>query len=175
MTRIAADIIQALKDYPAPESTEKREGYVHPYVIQGGVEETVIKMLLRDFEMSGIEEKEDLMRSIQSEIAKKYPKAKIELKLERQYKNMRFVLEEHPDAVDYALEAVKRAGLKPELQIIRGGTDGARLCYQGLPTPNIFTGGHNFHSKREWVSLQDMEKAVQTLVHLVQIWAEKSG
>lgn len=172
--RIASELVQSLKDYPAPENTEKREGYIHPYIIQGGVGETTIKMLLRDFEMAGIEQKEELLRSRQQELSQKYPDAQIELKLERQYKNMRFVLEEHPDTVENALEAVKRTGLKAELQIIRGGTDGARLCYQGLPTPNLFTGGHNFHGKLEWISVQDMEKAVETLVNLVQIWVEKS-
>jgi len=171
--RIASELVEAIKDYPAPENTEKHEGYIHPYVIQGGVGETTVKMLLRDFEMSGIEQKEELLKSIQKELSLKHPEAKIELKLERQYKNMRFVLEKHPDVVENALEAVQRTGLKPRLQIIRGGTDGARLCYEGLPTPNLFTGGHNFHSKSEWISVQDMEKAVKTLVNLVQIWVEK--
>ena len=113
------------------------------------------------------------MQYIQDTIQKKYAKAVIELNISHQYKNMRLKLEENPKVVEYALEAVQRAGLKPELQIIRGGTDGAKLCYQGLLTPNIFTGGHNFHSKREWISIQDMKKAVKTLIELVQIWVEK--
>ncbi len=172
--RIVAEIIEAIKDDPAPETTEKREGYLHPYVLNGGTEEATVKMLIRDFEMSGVEEKEKQLQSIRDEIAARHPKAEIELELSRQYKNMRFKIEEKPEVVEYALEAVKRAEIEPELHIIRGGTDGARLCYEGLLTPNIFTGGHNFHSKQEWVSIQDMGKTVETLLNLVQVWVEKS-
>ncbi|RKY52588.1 MAG: peptidase T [Candidatus Neomarinimicrobiota bacterium] len=172
--RIIADIIKELGNDPAPETTEKREGYLHPYVLDGGVGSANLKILIRDFEMEGIETKSKRLKEIQKKIAAKYPKAKIDLDIKEQYKNMRFKLEEDLRTVEYALEAVKRTGIEPKLQIIRGGTDGAKLCYKGLLTPNIFTGGMNFHSKLEWIPLQAMEKAVETLVNLVQIWAEKS-
>jgi len=172
--RVAADILKEMELDPAPETTEKREGYLHPYAVEGGVENVTIKILLRDFEMEGIDAKEKRLENIQKTITKKYPKAQIELDIKQQYKNMRFKLEEDPRVVEYALEAVEKAGMKSKLQIIRGGTDGAKLCYRGLLTPNIFTGGHNFHSKIEWISVEDMEKAVNTLVNLVQIWVAKS-
>jgi tripeptide aminopeptidase len=172
--RITADIVKGLENDPSPESTEKREGYLHPYVLEGSVESTTLKVLLRDFEMEGIEEKTRRLQEIQKKIQEKYPKARIDLEFKHQYKNMRFKLEEDSRVVEYAMEAVGRAGLEPHLQIIRGGTDGARLCYQGLLTPNIFTGGMNFHSKLEWIPVQAMEKTVETLVNLVQIWTEKS-
>lgn len=172
--RIIAEIIEAIKDDPAPETTEKREGYLHPYVLNGSTEEATVKMLIRDFEMSGIEEKEKQLQSIRDEIAARHPKSVIELELSRQYKNMRFKIEEKPEVIEYAMEAVRRADIEPKLHLIRGGTDGARLCYEGLLTPNIFTGGHNFHSKQEWISIQDMGKTVETLVNLLQVWVEKS-
>lgn len=172
--RIVADIVQELVRDPAPETTEKREGYLHPYVLEGGVEKATLKVLLRDFELSGIEEKEKRLRAIQKKISNQHRRAAVRLEIKHQYKNMRLKLEEDSRVVAYALEAVKRTGVEPKLQIIRGGTDGARLCYEGLLTPNIFTGGMNFHSKLEWIPVQAMEKAVETLVHLVQIWVEKS-
>jgi tripeptide aminopeptidase len=172
--RIVSEIVQELKDDPAPETTEKREGYLHPYVIEGGIEKASVKCLIRDFDRSGMEEKAQRLASIQKKIAAKHPKAKIELDIKESYQNMRVKLDEDPKAVEYALEAVKRAGIEPQLQLIRGGTDGARLCFMGLLTPNIFTGGHNFHSKQEWIAVQAMEKAVETLKSLVQIWVEKN-
>ncbi|MBL7066766.1 MAG: peptidase T [Candidatus Marinimicrobia bacterium] len=172
--KIVSEIIQELKDDPAPETTEKREGYLHPYVIEGGIEKASVKLLIRDFDQSGMDEKSQRLASIREKIAAKHPKAKIELDIKESYKNMRVKLDEDPRAVEYALEAVKRAGIEPQLQLIRGGTDGARLCFMELLTPNIFTGGHNFHSKLEWIAVQAMEKAVETLKHLVQIWVEKS-
>jgi tripeptide aminopeptidase len=173
--RIVSEIIQYLNEEPSPETTEKREGYLHPYVTEGGVEKSTLKVLIRDFEKDGMRSKYDTLNNIKDKVSEKYPKAKIEIEIKEQYENMRFKLEEHPEVVEYALESVKRTGIEPKLQIIRGGTDGARLCFEGLPTPNIFTGGHNFHSKLEWISVQDMEKTVETLVNLVQIWVEKSA
>ena len=172
--RIAGEIINALKDDPAPENTEKREGYLHPHAVEGGEEKTVVKLLVRDFETDGMEKKFSRLRTIRDEIAAKHPRAKIDLEIKLSYKNMRLDLEKDPRVLDWAMQAVKRAKIEPRLQIIRGGTDGARLSEQGLPTPNLFTGGHNFHSKQEWVSLDDMEKAVWTIVHLVQIAVERS-
>ena len=172
--KIASFIVQEIDKYPAPENTEKREGYLHPYVIEGGVEKCMIKVLIRDFETSGMKEKEKILNDIKKAAESKFPGSKVELEIKESYKNMKIKLEEDPRVVEYALEAVKMAGLEPKLQIIRGGTDGAKLCFMGVLTPNIFTGGHNFHSKQEWISLQAMEKAVETIVNLVKIWTEKS-
>ena len=171
--RIGADIIKQLEDLPAPETTEKREGYIHPYSITGNVEETIIKILLRDFEQEGIRGKTDILEKIRSRTCNKYPGSRIELEVREAYRNMREILDSEPRVIEYALEAVRRSGLTPRLQIIRGGTDGARLSFMGLPTPNIFTGGHNFHSKQEWISIQHMEKTVETLINLVAVWTEK--
>ena len=172
--KIASFIVQEIDKYPAPENTEKREGYLHPYVIEGGVEKCTVKVLIRDFETSGMKEKENILNDIKKTAESKFPGSKVELEIKESYKNMKIKLEEDPRVVEYALEAVKMAGLEPKLQIIRGGTDGAKLCFMGVLTPNIFTGGHNFHSKQEWISLQAMEKAVETIVNLIKIWTEKS-
>ena len=172
--RIAADIVQSLESDPSPETTEKREGYLHPYVIEGSVEKTVLKVLIRDFDLAGVEEKSARLLEIRDRISTKYPRAGVDLEIKESYRNMRLKLDEDPRVTEIALEAVRRAGVEPKLQIIRGGTDGAKLCFRGLPTPNIFTGGQNFHSKQEWISVRDMEKAVETLIQLVQVWVERS-
>jgi len=172
--KIIAEIIQEITKLPAPETTEKREGYLHPYQLQGDVESSSIKILLRDFELRGNEKKAEKLKKICKSIQKKYSGAKIGINLKEQYRNMRLKLEKEPKVTEYALQAVKQAGLKPKLHIIRGGTDGAKLCYKGLLTPNIFTGGMNFHSKTEWIPVPAMEKAVETLVNLVKIWVEEN-
>lgn len=173
--KIASDFIEKLpKDKLSPETTENREGYVHPYVINGGVDSTTIKILIRDFEESGLKEKEEFLKKLAEEVVRKYPKASYKFEVQESYRNMRYVLDKYPHVVQYALEAVERAGVIPKLSIIRGGTDGARLSYMGLPCPNIFAGGHAFHSRSEWISVQDMQKAVDVIVNLVQIWEEKS-
>lgn len=173
--KIAADLIEQLpKDQLSPETTEKRQGYVHPHLINGGVEETTIKFLIRDFAVAGLKEKEAYLQTLIANVQPRYPKAKIELKVDESYRNMKYKLDEAPHVVEYALEAVQRAGLAPIKNIIRGGTDGSRLSYMGLLTPNIFTGGHNFHSRQEWISIQDMGKAVEVIVNLVRLWEEKS-
>ncbi len=173
--KMAADLIERLpKDKMSPETTEKREGYLHPHVIKGGVEVTEVVFLVRDFNVDGLHEKEDYLKKLCAEISKKYAPASAALEIKESYRNMKYKLDEHPHVTDYAVEAIERAGLKPLKNLIRGGTDGARLSFMGLPTPNIFTGGHNFHSKKEWISIQDMQKASETIVQLVQIWAEKS-
>jgi tripeptide aminopeptidase len=172
--RVAADIVQSLAADPSPETTEGREGYLHPHGIEGGVEKTVLKVLLRDFDLSGIADKSERLRRVRDRMAEKYPRAKIDLEVKETYRNMRIKLDEDRRVLEYALEAVRLAGVEPKLQIIRGGTDGAKLCFKGLPTPNLFTGAQNFHSRQEWISVNDMEKAVETLVQLVQIWVEKS-
>lgn len=171
---IAAEIVRLIDREPSPATTEKREGYLHPYVIEGGVEKVTLRVLLRDFDADGIRAKTVRLNEIRDQVAAQFPRARIELEIKDSYKNMYVKLAENPKVIEYALEATRRAGIQPKTQIIRGGTDGAKLCFMGLLTPNIFTGGHNFHSKQEWISAQDMEKTVATLVNLVQVWVEKS-
>jgi len=171
---IAAEIVRLIDREPSPATTEKREGYLHPYVIEGGVEKVTLRVLLRDFDADGIRAKTVRLNEIRDQVASQFPRARVELEVKESYKNMYVKLAENPKVIEYALEATRRAGIQPKTQIIRGGTDGAKLCFMGLPTPNIFTGGHNFHSKQEWISVQDMEKTVATLVNLVQVWVEKS-
>jgi len=173
--KIAAHLIDLLpKDRMSPETTEKREGYLHPHAVKGGVEESEIIFLVRDFDIDGLKKKEKYLENLCREMETKFPKAKLTLEIKESYRNMKLVLDQHPQVVDYALDAVKRSGLKPVKNLIRGGTDGARLCFMGIPTPNVFTGGHNFHSKKEWISVQNMAKAVETIVHLCRIWTENS-
>lgn len=173
--KIAADFLEQLpKDKLSPETTEGREGYVHPYVLNGGVDVTTIKILIRDFEESGLKEKEEFLKNLAEKVVSKYPKATFKFEVQESYRNMRYVLDKHPQVIEYALQAVERAGVKPKLNIIRGGTDGSRLSYMGLPCPNIFAGEHAFHSRLEWVSVQDMQKAVDVIINLCQIWEEKS-
>ncbi len=173
--KIAAEFIERLpKNSNSPETTEGRAGYLHPHAIKGGVELTEITFLVRDFTVEGLKEREELLSHIASELSDKYSPASVEMEVKESYRNMKYKIDEHPEVVEYALEAVKRSGLEPKKNLIRGGTDGARLSYMGLPTPNVFTGGHNFHSQKEWISIQDMEKAVETIVNLLQIWEEKS-
>ncbi len=171
---IAAEIVRLIDREPSPATTEKREGYLHPYVIEGGVEKVTLRVLLRDFDADGIRAKTVRLNEIRDQVASQFPRARSELEVKESYKNMYVKLAENPKVIEYALEATRRAGIQPKTQIIRGGTDGAKLCFMGLLTPNIFTGGHNFHSKQEWISVQDMEKTVATLVNLVQVWVEKS-
>jgi tripeptide aminopeptidase len=172
--KIAAELLEMLpKDTLSPETTEKREGYIHPNKLSGNVQETAIEFILRDFSIEGLREKENLLREICIQLRENNPKADFEIRFSESYRNMKYKIDACPEVVQFALEAVRRCGLKPVKGSVRGGTDGARLSYMGLPTPNIFTGGHNFHSKKEWIAVQDMQKAVETMVHLVQIWAEK--
>jgi len=173
--KIAAEFIGRFpKDSMSPETTEKREGYLHPHAIKGGVELTEITFLVRDFTVEGLKEKEEYLQNICKELTAKYAPASIELEVKESYRNMKYKIDEHPQVVEYALEAVRRSGIEPIKNLIRGGTDGARLSFMGLPTPNVFTGGHNFHSQKEWISVQDMEKAVETIVNIIKIWEEKS-
>jgi len=172
--KIAAKIIDQLpKDRLSPETTEKRQGYIHPNTMTGSVEETTIKILIRDFTVDGLQEHESYLKNLTEKVVAEFPKASFDFKVEESYRNMKYKLDEQPKVTEYALEAVKRSGIKPKKNIIRGGTDGARLSYEGLLTPNIFTGGHNFHSKLEWISIQDMRKAVEVIINLVKIWEEK--
>lgn len=171
--KIAAEIVEQFpKDGMSPETTEKREGYIHPYHFTGNVEETAIKILIRDFTNEGLKEKEDFIENIVKKTREKYPKATIDFKVSESYRNMKVVLDKHPEVIEKAVQAIEMAGVKPIKNIIRGGTDGAKLCFMGLPTPNLFTGGANFHSKYEWITLEDMKKASETIVHLMKIWTE---
>ena len=158
-----------------PETTAGRESYIHPYSGTLDIETSTIKILLRDFDISGFTAQEETIRKLIAETQKEFPKVKIEYTSELGYLNMKEVLKDYPQLTDYAIEAAKRAGVEAELRPIRGGTDGSRLTTRGLPTPNLFTGGHKFHGKLEFNSRKGLEKSTETLVHLVQIWAEKGG
>jgi tripeptide aminopeptidase len=169
-----ADYLNRFPHDMLPETTEERVGFVHPYAGVIDVESSNLKVLLRDFDISGLDAKEKLLRDMVAQTAAKYKDVTITIDVKENYKNMKEVLKNYPELTANAMEAAKRAGLKPFLKPIRGGTDGARLTFQGLPTPNLFTGGGNFHGKLEFNSRRGLEKSTETLVHLVQIFAEKS-
>ena len=173
--KIAAAIVERLpKDTCSPETTEGKEGFLHPIGISGALEKATIGFIVRDFTDEGLKEKEALLESIVKDVMKNYPRSTYRMEVQPQYRNMKQVIDRHPEIVDYAIEAIRRAGLTPVRGSIRGGTDGSRLSFMGLPCPNIFAGEHAFHSRLEWVSRQDMEKAVQTIVHLAMIWEERA-
>jgi tripeptide aminopeptidase len=173
--KVAAAFIDRLpQDTLSPETTEGYGGFVHPYVVQASVERTSVRLLLRDFVTAGLRDKQALVERLAHDAAAAFPGARVETSVEESYRNMREILDGHPHIADYAREAIRRAGLEPHTRPIRGGTDGSRLSFMGLPTPNLFAGEHNFHSRLEWVSVQDMEKAVEVIVHLAQVWEEHS-
>jgi len=173
--KIAGEILAALpKDRLSPESTEGKRGFIHPVRLEGIAEKCVIDFIIRDFETKGLQKKEDYLRTQIEELMRLYPKASFEYKVTEQYRNMKEILVLHPQVVDHAKEAIKRAGLKLKTESIRGGTDGSRLSFMGLPCPNLFAGEQAIHSKLEFISVQDMNKAVETMVHLVSIWNEES-
>jgi tripeptide aminopeptidase len=173
--KIAAAIVDRLpKDTCSPETTEGKEGFLHPISISGSLETATIGFIVRDFTKAGLKEKEALLEGIVKDVMKDYPRSTYGMEIRQQYRNMKEVIDRHPEIVDYAMEAIRRAGLVPVKTSIRGGTDGSRLSFMGLPCPNIFAGEHAFHSRTEWVSRQDMEKAVQTIVHLAMIWEERA-
>jgi tripeptide aminopeptidase len=154
----------------SPETTSGREGYVHPHGITGGIEETTIRFLLRSFHVEELREQEALLRRLAAEAVAEFPRASVEITVEESYRNMVYVLEKHPVVIEAAKTAMERLGIKPEIGAIRGGTDGARLSYMGLPCPNIFAGEHSFHSKTEWISTADMKLAVQTIVAILTVF-----
>ncbi len=172
--RILSDLIQLFPVNESPEMTEGYEGYYHPYVISGSVNEAKIKFIIRDFDYTILQEKIQEVKDFTDEIQKKYPSAKIKLTIKESYKNMKYKIDEVPELMEYAEEAIKRSGIPVIKKVIRGGTDGARLSYQGLPTPNIFSGAMNFHSKKEFVPVIALEKSVETIINLIQIFVEKS-
>jgi tripeptide aminopeptidase len=173
--KIASEIVAALpKNTMSPESTEKKEPFVHPVSIGGGIEKTTLQFIIRAFDDESLKTQEDFLKALTTKIISAYPKSTFDFEVKEQYRNMRKVLDKNPEIVSYAMEAIRRAGVEPVLSSIRGGTDGSRFSYMGLPCPNIFAGEHAFHSKLEWVSVQDMEKAVSTIVNLAMIWEENS-
>ena len=169
-----ADYINRFPHDMLPETTEKRVGFVHPYAGVIDVESSNLKILLRDFDVSGLDAKEKMLRDMVTQTAAKYPEVKITILVKENYKNMKEVLKDYPELTNNAIEASKRAGLNPFLKPIRGGTDGSNLTFRGLPTPNLFTGGANFHGKLEFNSRRGLEKSTETLINLVQIFAQKS-
>jgi tripeptide aminopeptidase len=173
--KIAAAIVDRLpKDTCSPETTEGKQGFLHPVAISGALESATLGFIVRDFTEEGLKEKEALLESIIKEVMQGFPRSTYRLEIKQQYRNMKRVIDGYPAIMDNGMEAIRRAGLKPIKTSIRGGTDGSRLSFMGLPCPNIFAGEHAFHSRLEWVSVQDMEKAVQTIVHLAMIWEERA-
>ena len=173
--KAAGEFIAALpKDRLSPETTEGRGGFVHPVAISGGVERANIQLIIRDFETAQLAVYEAELKAILDHVMLGYPRSKASFTVKEQYRNMKEILDQHPQVVAFAEEAIQRAGMQPKRSCIRGGTDGSRLSFMGLPCPNIFAGEHAFHSRQEWVSVQDMEKAVDMLVQLAAVWAEKS-
>lgn len=173
--RIAAEIIDNLpKKYLSPETTSGKEGFLHPVSVKGSLESAEIVLIIRDFDDELLKIHGDLLKRITDKVLSKYSGSKASIVIKEQYRNMKKVLDQYPEVTAYGLEAIRMAGLTPRLSSIRGGTDGSRLSYMGLPCPNIFAGEHAFHSRLEWVSLQDMEKASLTIVNLSQLWTKSN-
>ncbi|MGZ3867232.1 MAG: peptidase T [Bacteroidia bacterium] len=172
--KIAAEIVSLIPKDKTPETTEKKQPFMHPTAINGGLEQVVLKFIIRAFDTPTLHALEAELKQITEKVLAKYNKCSFKFEVQEQYRNFKEILDANPKIVDYAVEAVKRTGVTPVLSSIRGGTDGSRLSFMGLPCPNIFAGEHAFHSKQEWVSVQDMQKAVETIVHLVAIWEENS-
>jgi tripeptide aminopeptidase len=172
--KIAGQIIAALPYDLSPEGTEGMQGFVHPVDFAGHVETATIDFISRDFDENKLVAHAGVIQNVTDLVLENYPNATYSLDVEPQYRNMKNVLAQYPQIVDYGMEAIRRAGLEAKLCSIRGGTDGSRLSFMGLPTPNIFAGEHAFHGKQEWVSVQDMQKAVETILHLCMVWEEKA-
>lgn len=170
----AAEIIRRLPEDMRPETTSGREGYLHPHTIEGTVDTCRLKLLVRDHDIAKSHQKIRLLERIRDEVRAAFPKVGIELVVKESYLNMGPKLDEDPRVVRVALDACRAVGVEPFLDVIRGGTDGARLSYQGILTPNVFTGGFNYHSVREWASLQDMEKATQVVMKIAELWVAES-
>ncbi|GAA4204782.1 peptidase T [Pedobacter jeongneungensis] len=173
--KILAEVLDTLpKDRLTPETTHQKEGFIHPVSMHGQVEEAEAQFIIRDFTNEKLAAHGQFLEETVKQVMAKYPKSSYTLEIKAQYRNMKEVLDQHPKIVQYGIEAIERAGVVAKQQSIRGGTDGSRLSYMGLPCPNIFAGEHAFHSKQEWVSVQDMEKAVQTIINIACIWEERS-
>lgn len=172
--KIAADIVARLPRGLSPERTAGQEGFIHPVEMKGTVESARIDFILRDFRNEKLATYASLLQEILEDVQAAYPNSQIQLQIKEQYRNMKYVLDDYPEVVAHAQEAISRTGLQALKRSIRGGTDGSRLSYMGLPCPNIFAGEHAFHSKLEWVSVEDMQKSVETIIHLASIWEEKA-
>jgi tripeptide aminopeptidase len=173
--KVAGAVLDALpKNEWSPETTDKRQGFVHPVAVNGISEKAVIQFIVRDFTLVGLQQHHERLKKIAEEVVTKFPGASMEYSKVEQYRNMKEVLDKYPQVVAYAEEAIKRVGLTVKRESIRGGTDGSKLSYMGLPCPNIFAGEQNIHSKLEWVGVKDMVKAAETIVQLCMIWEEKS-
>jgi len=172
--KIAASIVARLPRDVSPEGTEGREGFVHPVDISGSMDHAALSLIVRDFTEAGLVEKHEMVEDIARTVLADFPGSSFTATRKAQYRNMKEVLDQHPEIVANAVEAIRRAGMEPILGSIRGGTDGSRLSFMGLPCPNIFAGGHAFHSPLEWISRQDMEKAVRTVVELAKVWEERA-
>lgn len=172
--KIASAIIAALPKNIAPETTEGREGFIHPVNITGSMEKATLALIIRDFNDEGLAVKEAMLEDLVKKVISDFPGSSYKFTVKQQYRNMKAILDRNPEIVENAIEAIRRAGMKPVRGSIRGGTDGSRLSYMGLPCANLFAGGHAFHSPLEWVSRQDMEKAVKTIVELARIWEERA-
>ncbi|TSJ43322.1 peptidase T [Mucilaginibacter corticis] len=172
--KIASIIVAMLPFELSPENTDGMEGFIHPVSISGHVEQATVDFIIRDFDAENLTRYANEIRKATEEVLEDFPNSTYELQVTEQYRNIKQVLDEHPQIVEYGMEAIRRAGLDAKLCSIRGGTDGSRLSFMGLPCPNIFAGEHAFHGKQEWVSVQDMQKAVETILYLSTIWEEKS-
>ncbi len=173
--KILSDVISALPaDCLSPESTEAKEGFIHPVSISGNVEQAEARFILRAFNDEELAANGELLDATVQNIIEDFPNSTYELKITEQYRNMKQVLDQYPQVIEYGIAAIKRTGIRPKQQSIRGGTDGSRLSFMGLPCPNIFAGEHAFHGKQEWASVQDMEKAVETIVNIATVWEEKA-
>jgi tripeptide aminopeptidase len=173
--KIAADLLALLpKNAISPETTDQKDGFIHPTRLEGNQDQAVLDFIIRDFNEGGLQEKETYLENQLNDVLKNYPGSSAQFVIKEQYRNMKEVLDQYPAVVDNALEAIRRTGLNAERRSIRGGTDGSRLSFMGLPCPNIFAGEHAFHSRLEWVSVQDMQKAVEVIVNVAQVWEERS-
>jgi tripeptide aminopeptidase len=171
--KLASELVLSVpRDRLSPETTEEREGYVHPHRISGNAEEAIVDFIARDHDDDLLASHVELLRRLADEVEEREPRAKVDVEVRHSYRNMRPFIERNPRVVEAALEAIRRAGVEPRIAITRGGTDGAVLSAAGLPTPNLFTGGQEYHSVREWASLQDMAAAAATIVHLAEVWSE---
>lgn len=169
--RLMSELLTRIPTEERPETTEGREGYYHPYHLQGEEELATIKVLLRDFELEGLEARKEWIQAACAEVEALHPGSRIECEIVDSYRNMKLKLDERPEILEHALEAIRRTGYEPKVGLVRGGTDGSVLSWKGIPTPNLFTGGRAYHSQREWVPVVGMEKAVEMILHLVQSWA----
>ena len=173
--KIASDIVSALpKHRLTPETTQKKQGFIHPVKIEGGLENAKITFILRDFEEDLLKEKSEILRKVMDKVLLRYPHSSAKLEVFEQYRNMKQIVSGRPEIIEYAKEAIKRSGLKPQLGSIRGGTDGSRLSFMGLPCPNLFAGEMAIHSRQEFVTVQDMQKAVETIINIVAVCEERS-